>query len=88
MQMPKGTVIEVTHIEAGKHGFAIAEFVRIAPEKVLTLADAFGNLMRHYSNGDVYEEEEFDEDMVAPDIIERSKVKEMMNIIDSEFSII
>ncbi len=87
MQMPKGTVIEVTHIEAGKHGFAIAEFVRIAPEKVLTLADAFGNLMRHYSNGDVYEEEEFDEDMVAPDIIERSKVKEMMNIIDSVASL-
>lgn len=87
IQMPKGTVIEVANIEAGKHGFATAQFVRMAPEIMLTLADAFGNLMRHYSNGDIYEEAEFDEDMVAPDIIEKSKVKEMMNIIDSVASL-
>lgn len=87
MQMPKGTIIEVTHIEAGKHGFAMAEFVRIAPEKMFTLADSFGNLIRHYSNGDIYEEEELDEEMIAPDIIEKSKVKEMLNIIDSVASL-
>ena len=88
MQMPKGTVIEVTSFEAGKHGFIMGEFVRMAPEKQLTLADAFGTLMRLFSNGDVYEEaEEEDEDIVAPDIIERSKVKELMNIIDNVASL-
>lgn len=88
IQMPKGTVIEVTNFEAGKHGFVTAEFVRMAPERQLTLADAFGNLVRLYSEGYVYEEAEEDEDdIVAPDLIEKNKVRELINIIDNVASL-
>lgn len=84
--MPKGTIIEVTNIEAGKPGFILAEFERIAPEKVFTLADTFGNLIRLYSNGEVLEideEETGNDEFEATDVIEKPKVKELMAIIDN-----
>jgi len=83
IQMPKGTVIEVSCIESGRSGFMTAEFIRIAPERNLTLADSFGILMNLFSNGDVYEVvEDNEEEDFAPDIIDKSRIKELMNIID------
>lgn len=88
IQMPKGTVIEVSCIESGKSGYMTAVFSRIAPEVKLTLADAFGVLMNLYSNGDIYEVvEENEEEDSAPDMIEKSRIKELMNIIDNVASL-
>lgn len=86
--MPKGTVIEVSCIETGKSGYITAVFSRIAPEVHLTLADAFGVLMNLYSNGDIYEaEEEIEEEESVPDMIDKPKVKELMNVIDNVASL-
>ena len=88
IQMPKGTVIEVGCIEGGRPGFMNAIFLRIAPEKQLTLAEAFNNLIEIFSSGDVYEETvETEEEVEGPDVIEKERVREIMNIIDNVASL-
>lgn len=88
IQMSKGTVIEVNCIEAGKNGYMSATFSRLAPEKHITLADAFGVLINLLSGGDTYEKEEKTEDEYAvPDLIEKPRVRELMNIIVHEASL-
>ena len=88
IQMPKGTVIEVGCIEGGRPGFMNAIFLRIAHEKQLTLAEAFNNLINIFSGGDVYEETvETEEEVEGPDVIEKERVREIMNIIDNVASL-
>lgn len=87
IQMPKGTVIEATCLEAGKPGFMMAQFCRIAPEIRLTLADAFGTLMSKYSSPETYEEEDSSEIDSVTDMIDRPRIEELMNIIDSVASL-
>ena len=64
--MSKGTVIEVTEAEGSRPGFMTARFVGIAPDNNITLADAFGNLMRLYSGDDVFVEKEESKDESVP----------------------
>lgn len=85
--MEKGTVIEVTCLEGGKSGFMGASFCRLAPEKTLTLADAFGTLVGLLSGGDTYQEETEEDEDAAPDIIEKPRIRELMNIIVHEASL-
>ncbi len=81
-QMPRGTVIMVSCIEAGKNGYMSSIFTKEAPEKQLTLADAFGSLIHLLSGGETYEkEEQEDEEVTAPDLIEKPRMRELMNII-------
>lgn len=88
INMPKGTVIEVSCIEKGKHGFMMGTFVRMAPEYILTLADAFGTLMNIYSHSVVYEvEDEIEEEEEIIQNIERNKVVELMHIIENVASL-
>lgn len=86
--MSKGTVIEVTEAEGSRPGFMTARFVGIAPDNNITLADAFGNLMRLYSGDDVFvEKEESKDESVPVDTIETAKVREIMHIIDNVASL-
>lgn len=91
IQMPKGTVIEVTSIEQGKSGFMQGVFVRIADEEQLTLADAFGNLMRLFADKEPYDmaddNDQEEEEEVQYDIMELPQVRELVNIIDSVASL-